>query len=126
MNNDRFWRGMRFALEYPDAFLAQQDTPGSHRPDVSLPEPQMLLKPGYLQPGYGGTKQWPFDYRKAKEEYGYRKGIARALMNRRFHPEWRREAREWMDLLFAEYMESGEPDYEEGDFWEWVKINNVY
>jgi len=96
MSDKKFQRRLRFALEYPDAFLAQQDTPGTHRPDVSF-APRGLLEPGYLRPGYGGTKQWPFDFYKALTEDGYRRGIQRALGNRAFNSVWRHVAREWMN-----------------------------
>jgi len=95
MERDKFNRRLKFAIQYPDAFLAQQDTPGTHRPDVRF-RPKGLLEPKEGAKGYGSSEQWPFDYFKALTEPGYRRGISRALENSAFNSVWRHTAREWM------------------------------
>lgn len=92
---DKFHKRLRYALEYPDAFLEQVDTPGRSRPDVRF-RPRGLLAPGYLKKGYGGTTQWPFDFFKALTEDGYRRGITNAIKSPAFNSVWRHRAAEWM------------------------------
>lgn len=78
-----------FALEYPHAAERQQEW--HYRDDR-----WKLPKGG---PGYGGSEEWPFDFKKAMVHTGYRTGIRRAIENRYFSDEWRTAARAALSRL---------------------------
>lgn len=81
-------RDVQFALDYPDAVLAQDNILLRRQ----TPKSVGLLPPG--GPGYGGTNEWPFDWNQALTQTGYRTGIRNALQNPRFNVSWRAAARE--------------------------------
>lgn len=90
----RFARRLAFAFDYPDVVLQQPMPPPKPIPDRAYAN---WLAPGYLQKGYGGTKEWPFDFAMAVRKEGYRRGIVRAIANKRdYNWEWRKEAALWI------------------------------
>jgi len=89
---------LRYALEYPDAYLAQLDA----RDEEVLQRDRRMLKKYLGQSlgfgfqkrgtGYGGTEQWPFDVATAVNQTGYRRGITKAIKNPFYDDHWRAQA----------------------------------
>jgi len=92
--NPRLAKRLAFAFDYPDTVINEPLPP---------PKPPVeqfyknYLRPGYLQKGYGGSKEWPFDFARAVEQQGYRMGIKRAILNKKdYNWDWRKKAALWM------------------------------
>jgi len=55
----RFAKRLAFAFDFPDVVLSQPMPPARPIPARTY---NNWLAPGYLQRGYGGTREWPFDF----------------------------------------------------------------
>lgn len=103
--NPRFAKRLAFALDFPDAVLNEPMPPPKPAQELKY---KNWLAPGYLKKGYGGSKEWPFDFNHAVEQEGYRRGIVRAIANKvDYNWEWRREAALDMKLVLEIVEELG-------------------
>lgn len=88
--------GLRWVLDNPyqaDLYYERKQQrwmEQQQRPKTPVPEPGLLPPDG---PGYGGSTEWPFDFKRALTHTGYRTGIRHALNNVNFHRGWREAAR---------------------------------